>query len=176
MGVATHYSVSLIKWSVISSLFSRVAIPSLHSCASHDPWHTQSYLYLPLITSDVRRKSKYTINHPRTHNDFRSRDSSISVVWEILMTNSHVVFSWADRSRTLFFNMFYVLWLITHILWLVKYGHLTEHMLVLVYCHSHSNNRLGTFRIVFFYASRFTIQITYLITQVESLFIDILSN
>ena len=41
---------------------------------------TQSYPYLSLITSDVRRKSKHTTNHPRTHSDFRSRDSSISIV------------------------------------------------------------------------------------------------
>ena len=116
----------------------------------HDSWHTQSYPYLPLITSDVRRKSKYTTNYPRTHSDFRSRDSSISIAWEILMTNNHLVF-----SRTLFSNMFYVLWLISHILWPVKRDHLTEHILVLVYYHSHDNNRLGTFRIVFFYASRF---------------------
>ena len=49
----------------------------------------------------------------------------------------------------------YVLWLISHILWSVKQDHLTEYILVLVYCHSHNNNRLGIFRIGFFYASRF---------------------
>ena len=79
LGVATHYSVSLIKWSLISSLFSRAAIPHFTHVPQHDSWHTQSYPYLPLITSDVRHKLKYTINHPRTHSDFRSRDSSISV-------------------------------------------------------------------------------------------------
>ena len=110
---------------------------------------------MPLITSDVRCKSKHTTNHPRTHSHFKSRDSTISVAWEILMTNNHVVFSWMDWSRTLFSNMFYVLWLISHILWPVKYDHLTEYILVLVYCLSHDNNPLGTFRIVFFYASRF---------------------
>ena len=92
------------------------------------------------------------------------------------MTNNHVVFSWADRSKTLFSKMFYVLWLISHILWPVKYDHLTEHILVLVYCHSYDNNWLGTFRIVFFYTSRFYYPITYSITQAESLFMDVLSN
>ena len=71
------------------------------------------------------------------------------------MTNNHVIFSWADCSRTLFSNMFYVLWLISHILWPVKRDHLIEYILVLVYCHSYDNNRLGTFRIVFFYTSMF---------------------
>ena len=117
--------------------------------------NTQSYPYLPLCYEHVRRTSKYTINHPRTHSDFRSRDSSTSFAWEILMTNNHVVVSWADRSRTLFSNTFYVLWSISNILWPVKRDHLTEHILVLIYCHSHDNNRLGTFRIVFVYASRF---------------------
>ena len=79
----------------------------------------------------------------------------VKVVWEIFMTNNHVVFSWVDRSRTLFSNMFYVLWLISHILSPVKRDHLTDYILVLVYCPSYDNNRLGTFRIVFFYASRF---------------------
>ena len=118
--------------------------------SQHDSWHTQSHSYLPLIINDVRRVSKYMRNHPRVHSDFRSRDSSISVAWEILMSNNHVLFSWADRSRTLFSNMFYVLWLISHILWPVKRDYLTEYILVLVYCHSHDNNRLGAFRMVFF--------------------------
>ena len=39
-----------------------------------------------------------------------------------------------------------------------KRDHLTEYTLVLVYCHSHDNNRLGTFKIVFFYALRFYYQ------------------
>ena len=130
---------------------------SLHftHVSQYDSWHTQSYSYMPLITNDIRRKSKYTMNHPRTHSDFRSRNSSISIAGEILMTNNRVVFSWANHFRTLLSNMFYVLWLIFHILWLVKHDHLTEYILVLVYCHCHDNNRLGTFRIVFFYASRF---------------------
>ena len=107
------------------------------------------------LLATLARKSKYTINHPRTHSDFRSRDSGISIAWEILMTNNHVVFSWADRSKTPFSNMFYVLWLTSHIPWPVKRDHLTEYILVLVYCHFYDNNRLETFRIVFFYASRF---------------------
>ena len=68
---------------------------------------------------------------------------------------NHVVFSHADRFKTLFTNMFYVLWLISHILWPVKHDHLTEYVLVLIYCHSHDNNWLQKFRIVFFYTSRF---------------------
>ena len=125
---------------------------------SYDPWGLWemgrapidgSPVTVPETGRDISRKSKYTTNHPRTHSDFRSRDLSISVAWEILVTNQHVVFSWADRSRTLFSNMLYVLWLIFHILWSVKRDHLIEHILVLVYCHSHDNNRLGTFRIVF---------------------------
>ena len=72
-----------------------------------------------------------------------------------LWSFNHVVFSQVDRSKTLFSNMFYVLWLISYILWPVKYDHLTKYILVLVYCHSHDNNWLGTFRMVFFYASRF---------------------
>ena len=71
------------------------------------------------------------------------------------MTNNHVIFSWADRSRTPFSNMFYALLLISHIIWPVKRDHLTEYILVLVYCLSHNNNQLGTFRIIFFYASKF---------------------
>ena len=110
---------------------------------------------MPLITNDVRRKSKYTMNHMGTHSNFKSRDSSISIAWEILMTNNHVVFSWMDRSRKFPSNMFYVPWLITHILWPVKYDHLTEYILVLVYCHSYDSKRPETFRILFFYASRF---------------------
>ena len=38
------------------------------------------------VTSNVRRMSKHTRNHLRDHNDFRSRDSSINIVWETLMT------------------------------------------------------------------------------------------
>ena len=68
---------------------------------------------------------------------------------------NRVVLSQVDRSKALFFNMFYVLWLISHILWPVKRDYLIEYILVLIYCHSHNNNRLGTFRIIFFYASRF---------------------
>ena len=51
--------------------------------------------------------------------------------------------------------MFNSFWLITLILWPVKHDHLTQYILVLVYYHFHDNNRLETFRIVFFYASRF---------------------
>ena len=122
----------------------------------HDSWHTQSYSYLSLCYEHVRRMSKYTRNHLRTHSDFRSRDSSISVVWEILMTNNHVVFSWADRSDTLFSNTYLCNfdWY-PYIPWPVKHDHLPEHILVLICCYSHNNNRLRMFRIVFLYASRF---------------------
>ena len=68
---------------------------------------------------------------------------------------NHVVFSQADHSKTLFSNIFYVLWLKSHILWPVKHNHLTEYILVLIYCYSCDNNRLGTFRMIFFYASKF---------------------
>ena len=109
------------------------------------------------VTSNVRRMSKHTGNHLRNHNDFRFRDSSISIVWETLMTfPNHVVFSLVDRSHTLFSNMCLCdLDWYRYILWPVKHDHLSEHILVLIHCHSHGNSRLGKFRIAFLYASRF---------------------
>ena len=115
------------------------------------------FLFIPLLTlCNKLQQSKYTINHLRTHNDFRSRDSSISVVWEILMTNYCAIFSWMDRSDILFSNTYLCNsdWY-HYIPWPVKYDYLSEYMLVLICCYSHNNNRLGMFRTVFLYASRF---------------------
>ena len=147
--MAIHYSVSLIKWLVISfSLIERVAIPSLHLCFL--AWFV-AYPYLSLCYEYVRRTSRYTKNHLRPYSDFRSMDSSINIAWVILPTNSYVVFSlkWIDPIHCLLTYIMY-LWLISHILWPVKQDHLIEYILVLVYYHSQDNNRLGIFRIVFF--------------------------
>ena len=145
--MAIHYSVSLITWLKICSLSYR---------ESSNPFTSLMFLsMIPDIPNHTHTCHFVTSTLGVCQSRRRSRDSSISVAWEILVTNHHVVFSWADRSRTLFSNTFYALWLISHIIWPIKHDHLTEHILVLVYCHSHGNNWLGTFRMIFFHASRF---------------------
>ena len=82
----------------------------LESLDQKSLWTIRWFLiYLSLCYEHVRRMSKYTKNHLIIHSDFRSRDSSISIAWVILVTILYVVFSFkVDRSNTLFTNMNYV--------------------------------------------------------------------
>ena len=108
--MAIHYSVSLIKWPVISFSLIEREWQSLHftHVSQHDSRYTQSYPYLSLCYEHVRRMSKYRRNHLRSHSDFRSRVSSISIVWVILVTILCSILIKVDRSNTLFSNMYYV--------------------------------------------------------------------
>ena len=94
LGVATHYSVSLIKRPVTSAL-ERVGNSYHYTYGScHESLHTQSYPYLASCHRPVRRMSKYAITHTVLHNVSRSRDSW----YEIHL----IVISSADRPDTMF--------------------------------------------------------------------------
>ena len=113
LGMVMHYSVSFIKWSVISSLSNeRVVIPSLHSISSMILSIPNQVHTCPQLRKTLGKRSKYTNPHLESIEISGLRISSISIAWELLMTYYHVIFSWMDRSNTIFSNVYLCLWLI----------------------------------------------------------------